>query len=389
MPRRRAGEVERWEGTVEELVDVVVDEIMDHGHGRAMTDVTDGEIRARGIFAFHALRERQSDTRTRAPPQWSWGRKRWIIPVRQKLARRLKEREEGREAAAVLAGIPRGGTLEQRPPRVSTVPPRRRFHDDGSPNHPGWELFKGVFSKEDVARLLELKERVRARDWAHLFNSVEWEPDARDKKRICAALNSSKNIKEYEGVVMPRKRQGWSATVVSSAFRQQAHVGTRHDEEWLIERMRHVLPEDAVFPPPGHVGYMIQNVRSAPKTASRSEQPMHYDFEPGLRRLGVVISLHDSVYLAVGDRWSDDVTRVSARVRIPKGSVLIFSNSVPHAGMGDVGEDGVERLHIYVGLGCSPEEVHPVSEEDGELLTYLASQESASRMSTVSRRRVR
>lgn len=264
---------------------------------------------------FHALRERQSETRKRVPSQWSWGRKRWIIPARHELAQPFKEREEGREVAAVLAAILRVGTLEQRPPSVSTVPPRRRFHDDGSPNHSGWELFKGVFSKEDVARLLELKERVRTRDWVHLFNSVEWEPNARNKKRICAALNSSKNIKEYEGVVMPRKRQGWSATVFSSAFRQQAHVGTRHDEERLIERMRHALPEDAVFPPPGHVGYMIQNVRSAPKMASWSEQPMNYDFEPGLRRLGVDISLHDSVHLAVGDRWSDDVTRVSARSR--------------------------------------------------------------------------
>ena len=54
MPRRRAGE--RWQGMVQELVNVVVDEIMDHDHGRAMTEVTDGEIRARGIFAFHALR---------------------------------------------------------------------------------------------------------------------------------------------------------------------------------------------------------------------------------------------------------------------------------------------------------------------------------------------
>ena len=40
MPRWRAGQVERWEGMIQELVDIViVDEIMDHDHGRAMTEL--------------------------------------------------------------------------------------------------------------------------------------------------------------------------------------------------------------------------------------------------------------------------------------------------------------------------------------------------------------
>jgi len=169
--------------------------------------------------------------------------------------------------------------------------------------------------------------------------------------------------------------------VRASSFRQRACVGTNDVEEWLIERPRPILPEDAVFPPIGGVVCVIKNVRHAQRRDSRSERPVHYDFEPGSRRLGVVISLHDSVYLAVGDRWSDDVTRVSKRVRIPKGSALIFSNSVPHAGMGDVDEYDVERLHIYVGLGCSREDVHPKGGEDGELQTYIARREDASRTS--------
>ena len=135
---------------------------------------------------------------------------------------------------------------------------------------------------------------------------------------------------------MPRKRKGWSVDTDTSAFRQQAHVGTNVVEEWILERLRPYLPENAVFPTPGSRTYMIRNVRDAARTASRDEQPMHYDFPPGLRRLGVIISLHDDVYLAVGDRWSEDVSKVCMRVNIPKGSVLIFANSVPHAGMGDV-----------------------------------------------------
>ena len=60
--------------------------------------------------------------------------------------------------------------------------------------------------------------------------------------------------------------------------------------------------------------------------------------------------------------------------------------------MGDVGKDGVERIHIYVGLECEPKDVHPVgvSEGHGELLTFLASQENASRMNvTFTKRRAR
>ena len=185
---------------------------------------------------------------------------------------------------------------------------------------------------------------------------------------------------------MPRKRKGWNVDVDNSAFRQQAHVGTDEDEEWILERLRPHLPENAVFPPSGSRTYMIRNVRDAAPTESRGEQPMHYDFAPGLKRLGVIISLHDSVYLAVGDRWTEDVSKVCMRVNIPKGSVLIFANSVPHAGMGDVNKDGCERIHLYVGLDCKPEDVHPV-DDGGNLETYLAFQENAARMNIAKAKR--
>lgn len=378
MPRRPSEDVAAWNDVVRELVVIVVDEIV--ARDRADTRVLDDdEIRALGVIAHRALCERQTGARALESSLWKWGVNRWIAPVRQELARRRRERD----AAALLAELPRG-FLPDVPP---STPPTRRFHDDESPNHPGWELFEGVFSDDDVARWLQLKKRVHKKEWAHLFNEARWAPSARDEERIGAALGSRKDNEAYESVVMPRKRSGWSVNVSTSAFRQQAHVGTKEDEEWLMKRLEPLLPERAVFPPTGQVAYMIQNVQSAPKTASRSEQPMHYDFEPGLQRLGVIVSLNDACYLAVGDRWSDDVTTVSKRVSIPKGSVLVFSNSVPHAGMGDVVEDFVERLHVYVGLGCSREDVHPVGEEDGELLTYLASQEHASRMNSAAKRR--
>ena len=154
---------------------------------------------------------------------------------------------------------------------------------------------------------------------SHLFNSATWEPSDVDTARICAALKSKKRSTSYEGVVMPRKRKGWSVDTDTSAFRQQAHVGTNVVEEWILERLRPYLPENAVFPTPGSRTYMIRNVRDAARTASRDEQPMHYDFPSGLRRLGVIISLHDDVYLAVGDRWSSLVYRMEFTSRALSG----------------------------------------------------------------------
>jgi hypothetical protein len=383
MVWRRAEEGERWKQVVHDLVDVVVDAILEHDPARAVADVTDEEVQARGRVALRALNQQQNGAHAHAPLQWDWGRKRWINPVRQALARRVKRRSD-EEAAAFLAGL--RGESRQIPPRDATTATPERFIDVEDGKHPGWMLVPDVFNDAEVTDLRALKKTVKKHGWVHLFNSATWEPSDVDTARICAALKSKKRSTSYEGVVMPRKREGWSVDTDTSAFRQQAHVGTEEVEEWILERLRPYLPENAVFPPPGSRTYMIRNVRDAARTASRDEQPMHYDFPPGLRRLGVIISLHDSVYLAVGDRWSEDVSKVCMRVNIPKGSVLIFANSVPHAGMGDVNKDGCERLHLYVGLGCTPEEVHPVG-DDGNLATYLASQESASRMNIAKAKR--
>ena len=308
-----------------------------------------------------------------APLLWNWGR--------QELCRRAR-RLSDEEAAAFLASLPARGEPRQNPPSEALAPTPQRFRDDKSRDHPGWQLFKGVFSDSDVTRLLALKSKVKANEWANLFNSATWEPSERDKARIRTALEPKKLTRSYDTLVMPAQRKGWRVTVHNSAFRQQAHVGTVEDETWIVDRIRSLLPENAVFPPLGHITYMIQNVRNVPCSESRGEQPMHYDFKPGsqsLQRLGVIISLHDSVYLAVGDRWSEDVSKVRERVRIPNGSVFVFAGSVSHAGMGDVGEDGVERIHMCVGEECEPKDVHPVGvgADRDELLTFLASQEHA------------
>ena len=151
-------------------------------------------------------------------------------------------------------------------------------------------------------------------------------------------------------------------------------------ENLIKERLTPLLPENAVFAPKGSMAYMMRNVRTGiPESASRAEQPVHYDFARGLQRLSVMIALEHHVYLALGDRWSKDWATIKMRVPITKGSVIIFSNTVPHAGMGDVGIEGCARLRLYIGLGCLHREVHPKS-GDGGLFTYLACNEYRARV---------
>ena len=104
MVWRRAVEGERWKQVVPDLVDVVVDAIFEHDPARAVADVTDDEIRARGKVAYSALNQQQNGAHVHAPLQWDWGRKRWITPVRQALARRVKRRAD-EEAVAFLAAL--------------------------------------------------------------------------------------------------------------------------------------------------------------------------------------------------------------------------------------------------------------------------------------------
>ena len=390
MPRRQRvddGEHE-WNQVVHELVNMAADAITAHEPSRAVADVQDDEIQARGKVALRALNAREHGAHAGMPVQWDWGTNRWIRPVRQELARRVK-RQSDEEAAAFLAALPR----QQIPPRDATARTYERFRDVEDGKHPGWELFEDFFDDEEVARLLELKTQVQPNDWEHLFNDVCIEPTARQLENMRAKmremLKGDASYRDMINTLSPWKRTGWSATSwTMSAFRQQARVGTEEVELFVLERLKSILPENAVFPPPGKRLYMLRNVRDAPRTASRGEQPMHSDWHLGLKnRLGVIISLHDDVYLAVGDRWSEDVSKVCARVRIPKGAVFVFANTVPHAGMGDVAKDGVERLHMYVGLDCAPEDVHPTNKK-GNLETFFAILGNAPRMKIAKRKRL-
>jgi len=319
MVWRRAEEGERWKRVLHDLVDDVAGAILEHDPARAVADVTDDEVRARGRVALRALNQQQNGAHADAPLQWDWGRKRWINPVRQALARRVKRRSD-EEAAEFLAGLIKTEPHDATTSATTATP--ERFIDVEDGKHPGWMLVPDVFNDAEVTDLRALKKTVKKHGWVHLFNSATWEPSDVDTARICAALKSKKRSTSYEGVVMPRKRKGWSVDTDTSAFRQQAHVGTNVVEEWILERLRPYLPENAVFPTPGSRTYMIRNVRDAARTASRDEQPMHYDFPPGLRRLGVIISLHDDVYLAVGDRWSSLVYRMEFTSRALSGCFL-------------------------------------------------------------------
>ena len=50
--------------------------------------------------------------------------------------------------------------------------------------------------------------------------------------------------------------------------------------------------------------------------------------------------------------------------------------------MGDVGVAGCERIHIYVGFECTPEEVHP-RDEKGQLETFYVEEEDTPRVKNV------
>ncbi|OUS47712.1 hypothetical protein BE221DRAFT_70144, partial [Ostreococcus tauri] len=153
MPRRPAEDTERWRHVVTELIDVVVDALLDYAPDRAMADVTDEEIKARGIVALRDLNARQNGARVDAPSQWGWGRNRWSNLVRQALCRRARHgtrRRSDEEAAAFLAALQARGEPRQNPPSEAPAPTPQRVRDDKSPDHPGLQLFEGVFSDSDV-----------------------------------------------------------------------------------------------------------------------------------------------------------------------------------------------------------------------------------------------
>ncbi|CEF98182.1 unnamed product [Ostreococcus tauri] len=113
-----------------------------------MADVTDEEIKARGIMALRDLNARQNGARVDAPSLWGWGRNRWSNLVRQELCRRARHgtrRRSDEEAAAFLAALQARGEPRQNPPSEAPAPTPQRVRDDKSPDHPGLQLFEGVF----------------------------------------------------------------------------------------------------------------------------------------------------------------------------------------------------------------------------------------------------
>jgi len=168
----------------------------------------------------------------------------------------------------------------------------------------------------------------------------------------------------------------------NSSFRQQARVGQATTEANVIEKLKPLLPPNPVFPEAGNVLYMIRSNESAPSDQSRTHQELHFDFPFGPRyksALSVMISLTEHCYLVVADRWASDRTKPWKTVHVPKGAVIIFSSTLPHAGMGSVGVDGCERIHIYVAFNVKPKDVQP-KDVHGMQTTFFAALELEPRL---------
>lgn len=58
---------------------------------------------------------------------------------------------------------------------------RRRFDDDRTKSHPGYELFEGIFDVDDVQSLPSSRDRIEG--WEPLFNSSGWSP-VKDSKYL-------------------------------------------------------------------------------------------------------------------------------------------------------------------------------------------------------------
>ena len=320
------------------------------------------EVKAVGVRAFDAAKLR--DPTLHLQPLWNWGYKRWIAPVLVLFRQRTHEER----AARVLAKC-----VGEPIPRIISGDKPKRFKDTLKRDHPGYEVFENVFTYSECDQMLRAQERVT--NWENVFNSIYG--SIAGGRATTKRGNKRARTDATDVSVSHSKRP---SGVVLSAFRQQGKVDAMWIEELIKERLTPLLPENAVFAPKGSVAYMMRNVRTGiPQSASRAEQPVHYDFARGLQRLSVMIALEHHVYLALGDRWSKDWATIKMRVPITKGSVIIFSNTVPHAGMGDVGIEGCARLRLYIGLGCLHREVHPKS-DDGGFFTYLACNEYRARV---------
>ena len=322
------------------------------------------EIRAAGIAAFAAAVAR--DPTLRMPPMWNWSYKHWGAGVIRLFKRTVNEEN----AARVLMQC--GLKVPKMPKRAPT-----RFKDTLTPDHPGYEMFENVFAYGECDQMLRAQESIAK--WEHVFNAIDGDPNGKGAGGRATTTWGNKRART-DATDASASHSNRASGVVLSAFRQQGRIDDQSVEKLIKERLTPLLPDGAVFSPEGSVAYMIRNVTTGiPKSASRVEQPVHYDFARGFHRLSVLIALEHHVYLAVGDRWSKDWATIKKRIPITKGSVIVFSNTVPHAGMGDVDIDGCRRIRLYIGFGCMQRDVHPAAYAGGKL-TYLACEEPLSRV---------
>ena len=352
--------------------------------------VPDDSILAAGVVALERAKTEADTSAIRTPPRWNWGTKGWHAMVRRAI-REARGRDAVAQALLVLKCPPNMDASKSTRAGACT-----RYIDTQTPDHPGYGVFMDLFTAKEVELLRALGGAVPAKDWEYVFNEVTWAPTPSKLNSVQSTLQqlqesskrnkrgqpNAKTARKYCDLVMPghnRHARDWTWRLEQSSFRQQARLGDAKAEALVIRKLSQVLPRDTVFAPDGSVVYMLRNVPSATDaSASKAEQVMHYDFEPGLERLSVLIALTDHVYLAVGNRWAQDFTKVWRRVPIPKGAAMIFSSNLPHGGMGDVGLEGCERLHLYVGFGCGREQVRPQG-RNGNLNTYIAAFEQRPR----------
>lgn len=355
------------------LADLADDKAIVAAGKRVLPDV------AAGIFGF------------RLPPQWKWGRINWIEVVRQAATleahglRRAKRRMGDRGAEGNRLDDLAHAAVDR------DVAPAR-FNDTRTLDHRGFTVFPNVFKAEEVAALRAEGDRIT--EWEKLFNSVTFEPQGKrfDDARTDLRGTSWNELLKMAFEPTHRTSKDWTHDTQTSNFRLQGKFKTNGNVVRLVKsKLKTILPEDAVFPPSNDFLYMIKNnLNNLTSSDTTGEQPMHYDFKEGVSRLSVIISLDDDVYVAFGDRWSRDHTEIKWRVRVPSGGVVVFSNGVPHAGMGDVAREGVLRAHLYVGLGqCEPSDVHPRCAEHGYTETYYAMYRRVQRPLRVPRKRPR
>jgi len=372
MPPLPAEKKAKWNAAFPLMVEDAVQFLFDRGI-TSLNDVTTDEFAAIGVRSLDEARKRALPDVLDVPKGWGWGQKTWIKAVRCSFtSRRARE-----DAAAVLRTLGEANELESAAPMRAHSP----YNDTETPDHPGYEVFEAVFSDSECDRLKGYGKYCT--EWVDLFNSVEWKPKVSHVKRMRVMTNDQR-YEDMVETVMPtyKEKQNWSSVVKYSAFRQQGRVGQAMTEAKVIAKITPLLPPNAIFPSRGDVLHMIRANEKAPMTESRCSQPLHYDFPPGVaykQHLSVMISLTDHCFLVVADRWGEDRTKAWKTVHVPKGAVIVFSSSLPHAGMGSVGVDGCERIHVYVAFNVKRKDVHP-KDVHGEQTTFFAALEPEPRL---------